>query len=214
MWVPVAWWRPTVLMLSCCACCCLCGHWLLLSWVNAKRVMLLNVFLVIRGLWLAGLNVALVRVLWPLNGRLWGEKRAQRRWQLLPGAAVDWGNKESCMIPKEMTWWPGELGCLLDTVDPTQTSSFRFHLQSNRKCKNLPRAHSWKIRGQKIILCPVSCDFVSRFWALIQALNMFINALWSNATYFDCLQKRSDKNWPSLLRIGFSFFACKQVWKE
>lgn len=84
---------------------------------------------------------ALVHVLWPLNGRLWRKKRSWRRWQLLPGVAVDWKARESCLIHKKMTWQPGELGCFLDTLDPTQTSSFQFHLQSNTVWRTLPRAH-------------------------------------------------------------------------
>lgn len=159
---------------------------------------------------------ALVDILWPLNGRLQREKRNQRRWQLLSGAAVDWRAKENCTIHKKMTWWPGELGCLLVTLDPTnQFLPVPFAKQ-----------HIWEEYAKgPWIKYKRSKDYLKLFWLCFSSLSFdtrfedVINALWFiSATYLLLLAETKCLNdWPSLPTSVFFFFlslACKQVWKE
>ena len=153
---------------------------------------------------------ALADILWPLNGRLQREKRNQRRWQLLSGAAVDWKAKENCTIHRKMTWWPGELGCLLVTLDPTnQTNSFQFHLQSNERIwEETAKDPSIKDKRSK--------DYPKLFWLCFSSLSLdpcfeyVINALWFiNATYLLLLAETKWLNdWPSLPRFFFFFLSC------
>ena len=153
---------------------------------------------------------ALADILWPLNGRLQREKRNQRRWQLLSGAAVDWKAKENCTIHRKMTWWPGELGCLLVTLDPTnQTNSFQFHLQSNERIwEETAKGPSIKDKRSK--------DYPKLFWLCFSSLSLdpcfeyVINALWFiNATYLLLLAETKWLNdWPSLPRFFFFFLSC------